>query len=748
MIGGFRNAVAFAAGESRAALVEREWRFEAILLTAITAVAGLAYVAWRAPVFNWSGQSDEWFYLGFFVNFDFLFAHYGFTYYASRLPWIIVGRILYAIFPPVVAFFVMHAAFFLAGALAVYLLFRRYYDRTVALVAFAALVTNVVYFVAHATDYVDGAVITLLLLALLLAVPRATGRRAWLSLAAAGFAFAAAVGTHLTAGPIGAGLVLVWASVRLNSGIWRRRALEDAVAFAVGGLVLFAAVGAYSQSQGGHTFFMQPQLNALGELNLQSYRAVGWAWLVREPKVFVVPALLVALALVRPRRPFSRSDRLVLGSAAYGVYLSVLAVIWEHSGAAVLESPFAFSMFTPGTILLLGAVMQRLQVGGHGHARLSAIGLATVLVAALPNVIVYEGGPSSFMLSGWGALVVLGVGIVTVVAIAARTRAPSRVAATALAALAAVSATNLAAAASRSTKPELVSLNRGSFAARHQDMRSALDLVHFMRRSGLQDAPFAFWVQDSGTSRAMISMYLYMWPTAGRRLPEVDAEFRQRFVYLHPYHLVLLCPSGCDAASQALARAGYRTQRGISATMGTGAATVHVQVLNVPENQVRGPYDKYARFYAVGQTSLAVSPPGGSVVSTWDLSRGTPTGWTGASIGRITAARGATFRTGSQEWEYELASTRIPLQRGTYAAYLRGTVAFGGLDLGVLDATESRWLNQSLYWFRQVGYSSSWMRVRFRVDHSMSVRLILSNWVPSVQPSRWSLDELRLVRLS
>src|SRR5206468_2027371 len=105
-----------------AAAADRGWVLEGLLLVAIVAVAALFYLSWHAPLLDPSSRPDPWFYLGFFVNFHFLFGHYAFTYYASRLPWIIVGRIVYAIFPPLVSFFVMHAAFFLGGALAAYLL--------------------------------------------------------------------------------------------------------------------------------------------------------------------------------------------------------------------------------------------------------------------------------------------------------------------------------------------------------------------------------------------------------------------------------------------------------------------------------------------------------------------------------------------------------------------------------------------------------------------------------------------------
>lgn len=731
----------------RSAALGRDGWADGALLLGIAIVAALSYAVWRAPVLDSSAETDAWFYLGFFVDFHYLFGHFSFTYYAARLPWIVIGQLLYGPFPRVVAFFVMHTGFFFGGALSVYSLFRRYYGRTVALIGFAALITNLVYFVAHSTDYVDGAVITFLLVALACSLPRATGWRGRISLACAGVAAIAAVGTDLSGGLYGLGLVLIWGFVRLGSDLRWRRVADDVVAFVVGAVLFLVVMGGYSKSQGGHAFFVAPQFNALGGLHSASYRIAGLGWLIHSPKIFVIPALLVLFALVWPRRPWTLGDRLSVGSAAYGAYLTVLAVLWEHHGGAVLEESYAFSIFTPGVALCLGAVLYRLRAGLVAKPRRISIALGAVVIAALPNVIVYVDKPSAFMLSTRGVLVVLAIGLLAAVAVVLTRLASLRLAATIVAGIAVVGGTNLASAASLTTAADVSHAGRNSFTDRRQDMNLSLDLVRYMQRTGLQDAPLAFWAQDVGTSHAMLSTYLYLWTTAGRNLPVVDAELRRRLVYFHPYHLVQLCPTSCKSGWQALRHAGYRVTKGRSTVIGTGSDAVHVQVLNFPSNRVRGPYDSFAKFYAIGQTTLGFTRPVGAPVASWNLGAGVPKGWTGASVTAARAAHGAAFDTGRLRWEYELASMPIRLRPGSYAAYLRGNVPFGGLDLGVLDAKSSQWFDQSLYWFRQVGFSAGWMSVRFRLRTSTPVKLILSNWVPSPRSSRWSLQELRLVRL-
>src|SRR5215469_3743927 len=57
------------------------------------------------PYSNFSpiGYLDPWFYTGYFTHFNYIVAHYGATYYVSRLPWILPGLLAYKIATPLFA---------------------------------------------------------------------------------------------------------------------------------------------------------------------------------------------------------------------------------------------------------------------------------------------------------------------------------------------------------------------------------------------------------------------------------------------------------------------------------------------------------------------------------------------------------------------------------------------------------------------------------------------------------------------
>src|SRR5436189_4253135 len=85
---------------------------------------GLSGTYWwtSAPRFNPGTAIDPWLYTALFVNFDFIYKTFGYTYYATRLPWIIPGYLLNLLFSPVAAYYILHLVFFFGGGLFAYFL--------------------------------------------------------------------------------------------------------------------------------------------------------------------------------------------------------------------------------------------------------------------------------------------------------------------------------------------------------------------------------------------------------------------------------------------------------------------------------------------------------------------------------------------------------------------------------------------------------------------------------------------------
>ena len=66
------------------------------------------------------------------MNFDHIYGQFANTYYASRLPWILPGRIVYSVLPTDAAYWVLHGLAFVGGVAALFVLARRYLGMLVA----------------------------------------------------------------------------------------------------------------------------------------------------------------------------------------------------------------------------------------------------------------------------------------------------------------------------------------------------------------------------------------------------------------------------------------------------------------------------------------------------------------------------------------------------------------------------------------------------------------------------------------
>ncbi|HYZ93137.1 MAG TPA: hypothetical protein VFA34_12220, partial [Actinomycetota bacterium] len=93
-------------------------------LGGVLGVAALAYWWTRAPLYNPSGTIDPWLYTALFVNFDQFYDHFQNTYYASRLAWIVPGRVAHAALPVDAAYWVLHGLAFCGGIAALFFLVR------------------------------------------------------------------------------------------------------------------------------------------------------------------------------------------------------------------------------------------------------------------------------------------------------------------------------------------------------------------------------------------------------------------------------------------------------------------------------------------------------------------------------------------------------------------------------------------------------------------------------------------------
>jgi hypothetical protein len=250
----------------RVAVLTREW----LWFGALTAGIAAFYLVLQAPVIDPPNYLDPWIYTALFVNFKFIYHVFGWTYYPSRLPWIIPGIVVHSVLPPVAAFFILHAIFFFAAGLFAYLLVRHFAGATLALATYGVLLVSPLFYDAYSNDYPDGALLTYLLGGAYFGLTAADSRRPWVRAIWSGFFLACALGTNLFAGVVIASLLLLYAVVRVNRAWLRSVAPRDLGFGALGAFVLLAICGTFSKVNGGEFLFFMPSIRALLELDTQS----------------------------------------------------------------------------------------------------------------------------------------------------------------------------------------------------------------------------------------------------------------------------------------------------------------------------------------------------------------------------------------------------------------------------------------------------------------------------------------------
>src|SRR5262249_47471346 len=278
-------------------LVRHERLLGLAALSSVLGVAALAYWLTRAPLYNPPGTIDPWLYTALFVNFHEAYEHFGGTYYASRLPWIVPGRILYSALPVDAAYWVLHGRAFCGGVARFFVLVRRYLGTGPAVVGAATLALSPMYWNAQYWDYIDGVTVTYLTAGLCFGLPLATGYRRGASLTAAGFFVAAAVTTNLFVTLVAMIYPIAYIFVLPVTGLRQRivLAFKDLAALGAGAVGLLVLLGFYARANGGSFLYFDAQLDLVRSGVGGTYKLPGYEWLRAEPRL-LVPLFLMLVA--------------------------------------------------------------------------------------------------------------------------------------------------------------------------------------------------------------------------------------------------------------------------------------------------------------------------------------------------------------------------------------------------------------------------------------------------------------------
>ncbi|MGZ4357345.1 MAG: glycosyltransferase family 39 protein [Gaiellaceae bacterium] len=558
--------------------------------------AGAAFVAYYwfvgFPIYNNATWLDPWYYTGLFVNFHFLHGTFTSAYYPTRLPWLIPGRAIFAVFPPTAAYLVLHIV---AGATAVgsvYLLVRRFLGRAAGFVAAALVASSPLAYHALYRDYVNAGELTYMYVGMYLALGARAGRRPRLAMAGAGFFLSAAVATHFLSAVFIAGLVVPYAI------LFRPKAtttlLRDAACFIGGCAGLFMACGVYSVASGGPFNFLAPALASAGQLNLSGYRRHGVSWVLSDPWMLVPASAVATIVVLLAKRgavPDSQMRAFAWAIAAYAALMSVAMVVWEVLGGMVIfEWLDYFELFFSVAVIPALAVAAGLIIGIGERRGLRGTGwfaaLGVIVALVVPPLAIFRLDWTSF--TGRAAFVPSAILIGATVLLAAFATFTQRSKLQrSVAAVVAATCVGLAAAYPVTASTDVMSNMNYSRTLNQTDsgvFRAGIDWVRWMESNGFQTPQMATWY-DGKTSpefAGVASLYFYGWILLDTQMPKITTQFRALWTQRKPTEVVLLCSSAsCEGAQATLAQAGYAVRLRAARLFSSGPVRLWVRVLTV-----------------------------------------------------------------------------------------------------------------------------------------------------------------------
>jgi len=348
-----------------------------------------------------SNVIDPWFYFGFFLSLRNHLRIFPATYYGSRLSWILPGHLVYQVFSPAIAPYVLHIGLYYTSMIPFYLILKHIIGRDTALLT-AVLMGSYGYFLLPmGSDYVDGPGIAYFLLTTLALTNAARLQRSWVWLVLGGVFYGAMVYTNLFLVLFTLPLLLFY--ITANYEQLQHSLKRSFLFFALGLLAISVLLGTASEIYGGDFLFYAPSIRAASELATQvnPYRLPFRAW--RDQATWLVlPCLVVSGCIVFLRTVWnSRSDcktRFLMLFQFIFLISAAMFVSFQMKNGAVLQYTYYVSFLIPAMFLAIGAqlapTIERLSSQQFALAVCSALA-----ILLLPRVVPASLGLASFLSS-------------------------------------------------------------------------------------------------------------------------------------------------------------------------------------------------------------------------------------------------------------------------------------------------------------------------------------------------------------
>jgi hypothetical protein len=366
------------------------------------------------------GFIDPWMYFGFFFDLTQHIRTFKGAYFTTRLTWIVPGAVMYRLFSPLVATYILHLLVFYASILPLYLILKVTVSRPAALLATTMMAFHSYFLWSVGWPYIDGAgnMYVLLTLACLTFAARSDHPKWWL--VAAGAIGAKTVYCQFFLISFAPLIFGFYYFARREMG--HRRSTAEWKPFAWGFAFVTVLYGVFNMAVNGRFLFFVNSIGMAAKLviNRNPYNDSTYRWIAGATWL-IVPALATLGAIVcltRRRNILSIPNaELLLFWQRYLLLNVVIMIFWQLIGQPVLQLPTYSSYLMPAVFLALGS---QIAIVTHG---LSKAGIALVYTAVfLSGVLPFVPGLDLHSLTAHPMLVPVTLGTIALVAIGRQIR--------------------------------------------------------------------------------------------------------------------------------------------------------------------------------------------------------------------------------------------------------------------------------------------------------------------------------------
>jgi hypothetical protein len=364
------------------------------------------------------GFIDPWVYFGFFFDLTQHIRVFKGAYFTTRLTWTVPGAVIYHLFSPLTATYVLHIALFYAATLSLYLILKISISRQAALLATLLMAFHSYFLWSIGWPYIDGPANTYILLTLAALTFAARSARPSWRLVAAGALAAKAFYCQF--------FLIVFSPLVLGFYYFARRQMghprstSEWKPFGWGFAFVTVAYGLFNMAINGRFLFFINSVGTAAKLviNHNPYNASTYGWLSGATWL-VMPAMATigaVVCLVRRQRILSVPNAEFLLFWQRYLLLSVLIMVfWQLVGQPVLQLFTYSSYLMPAVFLALGAQIA-IATQSLGKNALAMVYVGVLVVGILPLAVRID-SPLMLALKQQPILLTFAIGIVAVATI-------------------------------------------------------------------------------------------------------------------------------------------------------------------------------------------------------------------------------------------------------------------------------------------------------------------------------------------